>query len=378
MRLIACISAILMILAGGAETAGAAAGPTQRDWMVNLVDSMGWSFGLPDQPRDSDYLRILEGERSVRIEAETSGRPTDVVSIKNYTTFGAFSGEGWISGIATPTIAHIRFLLPLSGIYEVTAALRLPGHRISIDGQVFMADGNNNFTHVSLGKVELGAGEHDAEINLPANGSIDFLQFQADPLPPIRPPGGWQPDRPLSLDDLAVTAARALGLEAILPPSNETILIEAESAGTFSQASITDIGHLGAPSGGKWVRSEATGGIVRLDFAPPFPAVYRLSLVGAAGQPTSGTLDERVRFVAEFPSYLKKATIGTFFLEGESTLRVDLPPRGGIDVLILEKRKSEGIDYRRLVGLPTDVDSPPSMAQIDQLLSVLAAIGSLR
>ncbi len=43
---------------------------TQRDWMVTLIDSTGWSYGLPDEPQDADYINILNGGREFRFEAE--------------------------------------------------------------------------------------------------------------------------------------------------------------------------------------------------------------------------------------------------------------------------------------------------------------------
>lgn len=381
MRFAACFLALLLLLAGGGEllAAGEAPVPTQRDWMVNLADAMGWSFGLPDQPQDDDYLRIMDGDRILRVEAETSMEPTDVVSVKAYTTFGAFSGEGWVSGIATPTTAHLRFLLPWSGAYRLTAVLRLPGHRLSIDGRAFTADGREQFTPVELGELELPAGEHEAVVQLPANGSIDYLELQAPPLPPIRPLAGWQPEQPLSLDDMAVTAARVLGLEPLLPPAGEATLVEAETAGAFGGTEVTDIRHLGEPSGGGWVRAGAAGATIRLDFTPASAGAYLLSLRGAAGQPVPGALNDRSHFTVHFPPYLQNAAIGTHYLEtGENTISLQLPPRAGIDSLTLEKRRSGGADYRRLIGLPADTTAPPTEDGIDQLLSLLAAIGASR
>jgi len=376
---IVCLSLMLLAASTPPAAAAEAAAPTQRDWMINLVDGMGWSFGLPDQPQDADYQRILDGERLLRVEAETGKQPTDMVSIKEYTTFGTFSGSGWVSGIATPTSAHLRFLLPWGGTYEVTAGLRLAGHRISIGETSFTADGGENFSTVLLGTVELPAGEHEALVELPANASIDFIELRAAPLPPISPLAGWKPEQPLSLDVMAVTAARLLGLESLLPVSDEITLFEAETAGRPAPGEITDVRHLGEPSGGQWVRAGAGGSEARIDFTASAKAAYILSLRGAAGPPVSGTLDDRQGFDVTFPPYLETVPVGTFFLEqGAHFLSLRLPPRGGVDVLLLQRRESAGSDYRRLVGLPPGDAQPPSPAQIDQMLSLLAAIGPAR
>jgi hypothetical protein len=369
--------ALLLDCGQSASIAGTAV-PTQREWMVGLVDGMGWSFGLPDQPEDTDYLAILEGGRRFRIEAELRKQPTDMVSVKQYTSFGPFSGEGWVSGIASPTVAHLRFLLPLSGSYRLSAALRLAGHEIRIGEQSFRADGENAFVRVPLGEAELPAGELEFTVHIPPNGAIDYIELEAPSLLSVRPLSGWEPDRPLSRDDLAVTAARLLDLEPLLPPSGVIARVEAESAAELKGAAITDIRHLGQPSGGRWIRAGAGGGRVRLFFTPPAASVYRLLLRGEASSPLTATLNEDRALAGEFPSYLQSRPMGTFFLEArENILDLRLPPRGGIDSLVLEGRRSEGADYRRLVGLPAG-EEPPSLAEMDALLALLAGIGSSR
>ena len=58
---------------------------TQRDWMVALVDASGWSYGLPDEPRDPDYINILTGNRELRYEAEdVFSKDEDNVSIMSF------------------------------------------------------------------------------------------------------------------------------------------------------------------------------------------------------------------------------------------------------------------------------------------------------
>lgn len=352
--------------------------PTQRDWMISLVDAMGLSFGLPDEPEDDDYRRILEGERHYRIEAERAKQPTDMVSVKEYTTFGSFSGEGWVSGIATPTVAHLRFLLPLSGSYRISAALRLAGHELRIGEHSFSANGENRFVEVSLGEVELTAGEHEVTIHLPPNGAVDYIELDAPSLLPITPISGWEPDLPLSRDDLAVTAARLMNLEPLLPASGEAVTVEAETAAEFEGAAVTDIRHLGQPSGGRWIRAGAGPAHIRLSFTPPAPGVYGLLLRGAAGSPLTATLNGTLPLAETFPTYLQTLPMGTFYLEArENMLELRLPPRGGVDSLVLEGRRSAGSDYRRLVGLTAE-ENPPSFKELDSLLALLAAIGPLR
>ncbi|WP_148894117.1 carbohydrate-binding protein [Geothermobacter ehrlichii] len=358
---------LCLLLASGQALA---APPTQRDWLINLVDGLGWSFGLPDNPQDADYLAVVDGGRRLHIEAEEAIQPEDLVAVKNYRIYGDFSGEGWVSGIARPTTAHLRFLLPIGGRYEIRARLRLPGHRFTIGGQEFTADGGTGFTTVVVAQTELVAGENEIAVTLPANGSLDYLELQAPAYPPIAPPGGWRPDRPLRKADLAATVIKALQLENCLPQAGETVRIEAETASDTGDAEITRITHLGHPSGGAWLRARAGVTRVVLDFTPPAPGVYRLALRGTGKGTVRAELDGRYLTDFDFPPYLQARTWASLYLAGgKHRLEITLPPRGGIDALLLTPLSDRDEDYLRLSGLQTA--DPPEPADLDRTLELL-------
>ena len=84
---------LFLLLSASTAQAAAASTVLQRDWMVALVEGLGWSFGLPDEPDDEDYLRILSGVRSFRYEAEARCHPDDRVSVKSFRTYGYCSGD---------------------------------------------------------------------------------------------------------------------------------------------------------------------------------------------------------------------------------------------------------------------------------------------
>lgn len=346
---------------------------TQRDWMVSLVDTLGYAAGLPDEPQDADYVKLLDGERSYRFEAEALYDPADLVALNNFSTFGAFSGEGWVSALASPTRMRMHFLLPQAGVFRFYAAVRLPGHTLNLDDKTWHIDANHQkFQRVDLGVVTLKAGSKEFTVDLPANGSIDYVEFIAEPLPRIVPLSAWNPDAPLTRDDLAVTVARALGLEALLPLEGETRYVEAEAA-PDTQRLATDQRHLGEPHGGMWLRAGAVSTEITLPFPLSEGAAYDLALTAAAEKPLTGRLDARHAWEAIFPTYLREQSIGTWFLAaGEHTLTLHLAPRSGIDLLTLRKRRSSGPDYCLLVGLPPDGAAGPDEA--NRLLTLLARL----
>lgn len=351
---------------------------TQREWLINLIDSLGGSFGLPDRPTDRDYLQLAQGRRSFRIEAEEAYQPGDVVAPKSYATFGPFSGNGWLSGTNAPTQTHLRFLLPLSGTFELKVALRTPGHRLELGGERFRADGGDRFGELTLGHVTLTAGRQEVVIELPPDGGIDYLELTATDLPPIRPPGGWQLDQPLTLDLLAVTTVQLLELEPLLPIGSERHTIEAESTSRLDELEVTATGHLGEPSGGKWVRAAGLAAQLQLTLDLEQDGVFSLTLRGAAREPVILAINQRALGRFQFPSYLGEVEAGVVSLPaGHNLLSITLPPRAGLDAIYLTPRKDSGSDYRRLVGLPLDRETPTN-DDMNRLLALLAALGVTR
>jgi hypothetical protein len=376
MRLIAAISAIFCSFSLAlipAPTVAAELPLTQRDLMTNLVDTLGYSFGLPDSPQDSDYRQLLAGGRSFRFEAETYRHSDDLVAINSFSSFGEFSGPGWVSAISSPTKMRMNFLLPHAGTYRLFTAVRLPGHTLMLEGQSWQINENHpNFQRIDLGEITLTAGMKELAIAMPANGSIDYIELLAPPLATIMPLNGWEPDAPLTYADLAVTVLRALDLQSLLPLSGESLRIEAEES-SADQSFRTDQRHLGEPHGGFWLRSGAGGGVITLPFPVETTAVYTVNLIAAGAKSLAGTLDEREPWRADFPPYLKESSIGTWFLPaGQHQLKIELPPRGGVDLLTLLQRRATAADYRILAGLPADASVATN--DVNRLLTLLSRL----
>lgn len=350
---------------------------TQRQWMQSLVEVMGWSYGLPDEPEDADYLTILDGNRSFRFEAEAIYDHQDIVTVSKLRTFGPFDGSGWVAGISTPTPLRLHFLLPLAGSYRVHAKLRGGEHRFQIGQDRIAVAGKNRWSLVDLGTVPLAAGPQQIEDLLPPDGGLDSIDLDAPPLRAIQPRHGWNPAAPLTGTELAVTSLTLLGVEDALPATAPTLHSEAEDAVNLGQARISAKGFLGVPSGGRWVRAGAEPTTVTLAFKVPAGGVYRLSLRALGPGQLNVRLDGHERFSVTAKAAFRDFLLGSRYLTaGDHRLEIDLPARGGVDLLTLQAQASTPADFRRLAGLgATDEPTPP---QIDRLLRLLAAIGSDR
>jgi len=334
---------------------------------------MGWSFGLPEEPEDSDYLAIVMGERSFRIEAEDAKGATDPVSVKDFTTFGPFSGRGWVSGSATPAALHLHFILPVGGLYRMNASVRLPGIEVLLGDRSFSLDGTNRFTLQELGEIELSAGEHEITVHIPPNGSIDYIGLKAPSLPAVEPLDGWDLDAPLTSEDIAVTTIQLLELDRLLPLTQTRLNIEAESASDIGTTERTEVRHLGPPSGKSWLRAGAVETTARIDFDLLESGCYTVALRGLGALPLSGKINDNLPYAEQFPSYLKTLDIGTwFFRKGENSISITLPPRAGIDLLSITKRGEDAAALQRLVGLMSEKN--PSTSTMDAMISLLSVL----
>ncbi len=368
---------LLPALAFGEDRPGRTA-PTQADLIVGLVDSLGWTFGLPDKPEVEDYLAILRGRRVWRFEIEDiyvpgAGAP---LAPKEITTFGPFSGKVWQRAPSGDIDAELKFLLPISGTYEIRVGLTMEGYRFRIGEQEFSADGERDFSEVSFGAADLTAGMQSATLSIPARGGVDYLLLVAPPAPAVEPLGGWSPESRLTTADLAVVVSRLLNLEPFLPPGRGALEIEAEIAPTPPDATLSGDRFYG-PVQGEWVNAGMNTAHYSHLFEVDRAGFYRLSLFLYAREPVSGLINGRHYFSVTPRAYFAEIDAGTFYLDaGVNQIDVDLPSRSGFDRFRLQPKASTAADLMRLTGLAGK--TAPTSDQLDDVLRLLAAIGARR
>ncbi len=361
---------------------GYAAELTQRNWMITLVDTLGWSYGLPDEPQDPDYINILTGNRAFRFEAEDIyAQGEDNVSFMSFRNFGNFSGRGWLHGTRKPTAVHLRFTLPIAGEYQLQAHLRQAGHQFSIDGEVTTVDAKQKFTKVAVGNFHLQAGEQEIILTLPQNGSIDYISLTAANLAAITPAEGWLPDAPLTWDVVKTTMLQLLQLAELFPKAPTSQVIEAEDLAQ-TDAKVVVIPHLGHPSGGKWLRSGPTSAKIKFPITLIESGFYDLSL-RVMGKPINIIVSDHQEITLEAKAYLDDYTFKSlYFFAGDNNITVKLPPGGGVDRLSLTARQIDTTMVSTLLGLDSPLGSgqnnEPGNRDLDNLTSILAAFGVKR
>lgn len=355
---------------------GYAAELTQRDWMVTLVDTIGWSYGLPDEPQDPDYINILTGNREFRFEAEeVYAKDKDNVSVMSFRNFGAFSGQGWLNGAKQPTKVHLRVTIPIGGEYQLDAHIRRAGHIFAIGDKVNTVDASSGFTLVSVGNYQLQAGPQEIVVTLPPGGSIDYITLKAPNLQAITPDNGWQPDEPLSWGTIQTTLLQLLDLAELFPSQSPTLTFEAEEL-PQSKVQVVSIPHLGQPSGGYWLRAGPLPAEVRFPIALIESGFYDLTL-RVMGNPVVITIGDHQEINLSAKPYLDDHTLQPLFLfAGNSNITLSLPPGGGIDTLTLTGRQIDATFVETLLGM--SMQGVPGNRDIDTLTSLLAAFGVKR
>lgn len=364
---------LLCVFLFSAPQHGQASELTQRDWMIAVVDTLGWSYGLPDEPRDADYINILSGNRTLLFEAEDIFDPErDPVSLMSLNNFGDFSGSAWLHGRREPTTVHLRFTLPLDGEYQLQANLRQPGHRFKINGIEGTAEAQAEFALVDVGRFQLQAGDQEIVAILPPNGSIDHIVLKAPNLVSIKPDGGWQPEASLTWEDLHITLLQLFNLAELLPGDPTPQTLEAEVLAT-GEASVVDIQHLGRPSGGKWLRAGSRPVEIRFPFKINSSGFYDV-ILRVMGDPVEVSIDGHQEVSLKGKDYLDDyAFKPLFFFAGENSLSVRLPPEGGLDSLRLKSRRIDPAITEALLGL--EQSDQPQTRDFNTFISLLAALG---
>ena len=367
---------LLCLILAAPASAGQSLDLTQRDLMLGLVEGLGWSFGLPDQPEDSDYLQILNGQRKLRIEIETNYDPDTRVIVEGTFSFGNFSGQGWVRVPNRPTDIPVHFNLPVSGEYRVRARLFRKGHILRIGDKQFTADGGDRLTDVDIGEVYLQAGRQDFNLTIPARGGIDFIEIEALPAPAIAPDGGWNLDASLTFADMAVTTVQLLGLHSTLPNAGEDMVFEAEDFPLPKNTRLSANRHLGAPSQGEWVSVGADPVSFEIGVEVPTTGVYDLSVRCVGKSEISGLVNTQSFWISPDRRFADKHAGGVVLEKGQTPLTFQIPPHCGIDQVILSPRASSLEDFSRLTGLP--LVGKPTTTQFNSFLKLLAAFGVTR
>jgi len=350
-----------------------AAAATQFDLAKKIIDTLGWSEGLPEKPEAKDYLAILGGNRTFRFEAEeVFDRQSDAVSTRNSPLFGAFTGSGWLSGISTPTAVHFRVFMPVSGNYTVTVAARGDEQLWSIAGRAFKVKFSDSLQERKVGQVFIPSGYLDFNALIPPAAGLDYLLFTAPSHAAIEPAAGWNFTAPLTAAALAETASSLLGNEPLLPEDGTYAVknLEASAATLPAGALLTESEVYGKPLAGRWVRATQVPLTLSIPVATDSSGVYRFRIRCMGTEIAAGFGTGKVTRQAK--PYLDWVDFGTFRLQkGLNALEIQVPPAGGVDLIEIGRKSSTPADYLAINKLPGKADAAVRPEELDSVMKKL-------
>ncbi len=369
----------LLDVTGGAAAEKKVAGKkdvvTQGEFAADLITTFGWEAGLPEKPKDKDYLAILSGKRVFRFEAEdVYNVKKDNVSVRNYSLYGPFTGSGWVNGIGEPTTAHFKVFIPLEGTYTLTVDAKGDGQKWQAGGKEFTVSTGKKLGEAVAGEVPLKAGMQEINVVMPPDGGVDYFVLEALPLTPVEPVGGWRMKEVLKMGALAEVTAALLDLEKALPddPAIGSKTLTAEDIPQLPpNVKTTTIGYLGKPVAKEWVRADYRGAQLEIPFSLEHSAVYDLK-IRALGKALIVELDGR-KIAGPAKPYLDWVDMGSYRLEsGAHKLLIELTTNGGMDVVQLTGKKASPADYMALCGLKGAPETPVKPTDTDKILASLA------
>lgn len=347
---------------------------TQGGFVTKLFEAFHWGAGLPDEPKEIDIQKIIEGKRTFTYEAEDHyDVDKDGVSVKNFPLYGPFTGTGWVSGVSTPTTVHLSFLLPIDGTYRLVVKSKGDGQEWETENQKFTVNTGNTLREAVAGSVGfLEAGFHDITVTLPAEGAIDAFTLIAPPVAAVQPIKGWRSGEPLTVGDMAQAGVALLGIESTLPPDKSAPVRVAAAEVVKPQHNIemTTKDFLGQFFSAQWVRAGFGGAHIDLPFTAGESGVYavRLRYLGTALQ---GMLDNQPVAAPAKPAF-DWVSLGVRRLEkGNHLLALELPPTAGVDLLELQRLQSSPADYMKLVGLAGDPGEKVTAGAADSFILLL-------
>lgn len=344
-------TAALAVIVGAAALA-----PLFGDARVTLVTHPIWARML---------LRALDMSEAVR----TSTQASEVFSALSWRDSLTFPADHYLraDGVVVREQGGVRcvtagaetgqVVYPLSvvrgGDYRMRVRLMGASERAATAEIVPLGEGAppKTFTFApptSAGWVRgapahLDPGSYTATLLLPPGSSLEYVEVAPPCLNPIEPAGGWKPAAPTTVEDVAVTALKAIDLENELPPADVPI----ERTGGDFQLELPAAGAApGAHPEALILRAGRDGLEAVLTVELPEAGLYTLSALVVTGQGQRWLADGcRKAIVCPSQRAGWRAIMSQSFAAGRHTFTVALSDGAVVERVRLERKKERAADY---------------------------------
>src|SRR5262245_10525932 len=199
---------------------------------------------------------------------------------------------------------------------------------------------------VSGSPAHLDPGAYSAALMLPSGSTLEYVEVAPPCVSPIEPAGGWKADTITSVEDVALTALRAMDLESELPPADSPIEV---SGAEFAPEDPTAVKASASEEtlGGVWLHAGQRGLRAIVNVNLPEPGLYTLSAFIVPGYGQSRMVDGcRKQVVGPSTKGAAWRPIMTqSFSAGRHSVAVTLLDGSSVERLKLERKKDKAPDY---------------------------------
>ena len=340
------VSAAVVGLVGGALGYGIAQGMavTQAEWAVYMAQGLGLDWNLPPNAKSNHYLARLDWTNSIEFGA---GQMMDG-STAETNADGSISAD---AGAPTEALYEMATLRP--GDYGFRVKMGGGGALLKVADQAFeMYQPDSAPRWVDLNRVPLDPGDHQMSLMVLDGARVESLAVSPPCMVPVEPVGGWDPLKPLTFDELAVTVARALDLEKHLPELGEPMTIRGEDF----QRTLVYPYEDNIPTGEDepyWLSSGGSIVTAVARFKVPEAGVYSIETRYLSDRPLRWNMDSCLRVVTcpVSPNQTERRRSMALELDaGEHELEVTLPPRAKLDRIEIQRREASSDEYMRVVS----------------------------
>ncbi len=265
-------------------------------------------------------------------------------------------GQAVLSATAGPAEVSYALAVAQPGDYQLRARLSgQPGEPATAE-VLPMAGGPavKSFTllpavqegWVFAGSTHLDPGAYTAQFLLPPGCTLSQVEVAPPCVNSIEPAGGWTPTGVTTVQDLAVTALKAIDIEHELPPAATPIEITGDQ---FQVEAPTQAVEDRAQQEGleaMVLRAKSSGLRAIVAFELPEPGLYSVSafVSPAAGQ--RWLFDScRKAIVCPAPGTGWRPILSQEFVAGRHTLILTLANGASVERVRIEKKKAEPADY---------------------------------
>jgi hypothetical protein len=194
--------------------------------------------------------------------------------------------------------------------------------------------------------AHLDPGAYSAALMLPTGSTLEYVEVAPPCVSPIEPAGGWKPDSITSVEDIALTALRAMELENELPPADSPIEV---SGAEFAPEDPTAVKTSASEEslGGVWLHAGQRGLRAIVNVNLPEPGLYTLSAFVVPGSGQSWVADGCRKEVV-CPSAKGAAwrpILTQNFSAGRHSVAVTLLDGAAVERLRMERKKDKPTDY---------------------------------